>query len=35
MHKFSNLPISELRGLMDDRRQKYRMSLIQEKLKES
>jgi hypothetical protein len=34
MHEFWNLPISELRSLMDHRRQKYRMSLIQEKLKE-
>jgi hypothetical protein len=32
MHKFSNLPISELQSLMDDRRQKYQISLIQEKL---
>lgn len=34
MHEVSNLPISELRSLMGDRRQKYRISLIQGKPKE-
>ena len=34
MHEVSNLPISELRSLMGDRRQKYRISLVQGKPKE-
>ena len=34
MHEVTNLPISELRSLMGDRRQKYRVSLAQSKPKE-
>lgn len=35
MHEVSNMPIRELRDLMGDRRQKYRISLVQGKPKES
>lgn len=34
MHEVTNLPISELRSLMGDRRKKYRVSLVQSKHKE-
>jgi hypothetical protein len=35
MHEVSNLPIRELRDLMGDRRQKYRIGLVQGKPRES
>jgi plasmid maintenance system antidote protein VapI len=34
MHEVSGLPVRELRNLMGDRRQKYRISLVQGKPKE-